>query len=103
MAVIRLQCLADESEVDMSIDNPQQMIFGDVVVQSKVVEQRLRTSVLTHHDQRASKEFDRERHQGINEMTFANTRASHKHFIAAVFYSLLALFCSLGKVNSMHK
>lgn len=86
MAVARFQGLAHESEVNVPIDEPQEMIFGNVVCDSEVVEQRLRTSVLTHHDQRASVEVDRERHSRINEKTFFGAHRSRKHLRNIVFY-----------------
>ena len=55
VAVARLQGLAYKREIDVPIDKSQQVIFGNVIFEPEVVEQRLRTSVLTHHDeQRAS-------------------------------------------------
>jgi len=64
VAVARLQGLAHESEVDVSFDKPQEMMLGDMILHPKVIEQRLRTSLLTHHDeQRTSTKINRKRHQ----------------------------------------
>ncbi|MBV9888037.1 MAG: hypothetical protein JO119_15950 [Acidobacteria bacterium] len=65
VAVACLQGLADESEVDVPINQPKQVILWNMIFNSEVVKQRLRTCGLAHHDeQRASSEFSRERHQG---------------------------------------
>ena len=40
----------------MLLDQPQQMVLGNLIFQAKVVEQRFRAVVLPHHDQQASDE-----------------------------------------------
>jgi hypothetical protein len=50
-------------ETDVPIDKPQKMVLGDVIFQAKVVKQRLRTGVLTHHDEQASENGNQENHQ----------------------------------------
>lgn len=56
-AITCLQGLAYKSKINMPIDKPQQMVFGNVILEPKVVQQRLGTCVVTHHDkQRASAE-----------------------------------------------
>jgi len=40
---------ANEAEVDVLINQPQQMVLWNVIFQSEVVEQRFRTGVSTHH------------------------------------------------------
>ena len=68
VAVARFQGLAHKSEVDVTVHKPQQMIFGNMIFDPEVVEQRLRTRLLAHHnEQRASVECDRERHQTIRD------------------------------------
>jgi hypothetical protein len=47
----------------VAVDEPQQMVLGDVISQAEIVEQRLRTGVLTHHDQQASENGDQAQHQ----------------------------------------
>jgi hypothetical protein len=42
----------------MAVDESQQMVLGDMIFQAEVVKQRLRTVVLTHHDQQASEYGD---------------------------------------------
>ena len=47
----------------MAIDESQQMVLGEVVFRPEVAKQRLRTVVLTHHDQKASENGDEQQHQ----------------------------------------
>ena len=57
VTVARLQGLTYKSEVNVPVDKPQQMIFGNMIVQVEVVKERFRTSLLAHHnEQRASTE-----------------------------------------------
>ena len=46
MAVARFQGLAHESEIDVAIAKPQEMILRNMVFDAKVVKQQLRTSLL---------------------------------------------------------
>ena len=39
------------SDKDVLVDQPQQMVFGNLIVQTEVVEQRLTPGVVSHHDQ----------------------------------------------------
>lgn len=39
------------------------MICGNVIFYLEIVEQRLRTNGVTHHDEHASVDYDREGHQ----------------------------------------
>ena len=50
IAIAVLQSLANEAEVDVLIDQPQQMVLWNLIFQSEVVEQRFRARVLTHHE-----------------------------------------------------
>ena len=45
-------------ETDVSSMSPQQMVLGNVVFHPKVVEQPLRTGVLTHHGEQPSNNGD---------------------------------------------
>ena len=54
LAVAVLQPLAHKLEADVLVDQPQQMVFRNVVFQTEVIEQRFRAVVLPHHDQQAS-------------------------------------------------
>jgi hypothetical protein len=49
-AIAVLQTITREAEVDMLINQPQPMILWYLIIQSEVVEQRFRASVLTHHE-----------------------------------------------------
>ena len=54
VAVAILEPLANETEINVLIDQPQQVILGNVFFQSEVVEQCFGPGVLSHHDQQAS-------------------------------------------------
>src|SRR5215475_10323793 len=63
VAIASLQLPSYEIEVDMTIDQAQQMIFGNLIFQAEVVEQRLRAGGMSHHEQQASKRSDKEQHR----------------------------------------
>src|SRR3954465_8650657 len=63
VAVGVLQLGAYELEAHVAIDEAQQVIFGNVVFKAEVVEQRLGTGVLSHHEQQASDDGDQAQHQ----------------------------------------
>jgi len=46
--------LPHKHKADVLLDQPQQMILGNVIFQAEVVEQCFRAVVLPHHDQQAS-------------------------------------------------
>jgi hypothetical protein len=46
VALTRFQCLANESEVDVTINKPHEMDFGNVISQAGGVQERLGTSLL---------------------------------------------------------
>lgn len=54
LAEALFQLLLHKLETDVRIDQPQQVIFRNLVLQAKVVEQRFRTGALPPHDQQAS-------------------------------------------------
>src|SRR5271169_6564583 len=58
VAVGVVQLFVDEVETDVTIDEAQQMVFGDLIFNAEVVKQRLRAGVLTHHAAQASENGD---------------------------------------------
>jgi hypothetical protein len=54
VAVAVSQSLAHKPKADVLLDQPQQMVLGNLIFQTEVVEQRFGTVVLPHHDQQAS-------------------------------------------------
>lgn len=50
IAVEGLQLLSHEIEVDVPIDQTEQVMLGYMIFGSKVIEERLRTALLTHHE-----------------------------------------------------
>jgi hypothetical protein len=48
----------DKVETDVTIDEAQQMVFGDLIFNAEVVKQRLRAGVLSHHAAEASENGD---------------------------------------------
>jgi predicted 2-oxoglutarate/Fe(II)-dependent dioxygenase YbiX len=56
VAVAGSQALAHKLKTDVLIDQPQQMVIGNLIFQTEVVEQRFRAIVLPHHDQQASED-----------------------------------------------
>jgi hypothetical protein len=47
------QPLAHKAEIDIAIQQPQQVIFGNLLFQAEVVEQRLGLRLFTHHSVRS--------------------------------------------------
>src|SRR6202043_2081176 len=62
LAVAVFQLLPYEIEADVLVDQPQQMMFGNLVFQAEVVEQRFGAVVLPHHDQQASDDQNQTEH-----------------------------------------
>src|SRR5579864_1814291 len=54
VTVALLQTFPHKIETNVLVDEPQQMIFRNVIFQTEVVEQRLTTGLVSHHDQQAS-------------------------------------------------
>jgi len=54
--------LPDELEPDVLVDQPQQMMFGNLIFQAEIVEQGFRAVVLPHHDQQASDDENQTEH-----------------------------------------
>jgi hypothetical protein len=54
LTVAVLQLLPDELEADVLVDQPQQMVFRNLIFQPEVVEERFGAVVLPHHDQQSS-------------------------------------------------
>jgi hypothetical protein len=50
LAVAVSQSLAHKLQTDVLLDQPQQMVFGDLIFQPKVVKQGFGAVVLPHHD-----------------------------------------------------
>jgi len=48
--------LPDELEADVLVNQPQQMMFGNLIFQPEIVEERFSAVVLPHHDQQASED-----------------------------------------------
>src|SRR6266496_4659738 len=55
-AVGRTQLLTHKIETDVAVDQAQQVVFRNLIFDAEVVEQRLRTLVLPHHEQPASED-----------------------------------------------
>ena len=53
------------SDKDVLVDQPQQMVFGNWIVQTEVVEQRLTPGVVSHHDQQASNHRNPAKHESF--------------------------------------
>src|SRR5207249_2213617 len=49
-------------KTDVLLDQPQQMVLGNLIFQAEVVEQRFRAVVLPHHDQQASDDRNQTEH-----------------------------------------
>ena len=65
--------------VDVAIDQAQQVIFRNLIFQPEVVEQRLGTGVLSHHEQQASEHGDEPQHHELccaYNVTAAQSQAS---------------------------
>ena len=48
--------LLHKLKTDVLVYQPQQMVFGNLIFQTEVVEQGFRAGVLPHHDQQASED-----------------------------------------------
>jgi hypothetical protein len=46
----------------MFVDEPQQMVFGNLIFQAELVEQRFGAGVVPHHDQQASEDGNPAQH-----------------------------------------
>src|SRR5207249_11358038 len=49
-------------KTDVLLDQPQQMVLGNLIFQTEVVEQRFTAVVLPHHDQQASDDRNQTEH-----------------------------------------
>ena len=49
-------------KTDVLLDQPQQMVLGNLIFQAEVVEQSFRAVVLPHHDQQASDDRNQTEH-----------------------------------------
>jgi hypothetical protein len=54
LAVSASQLLPHKLEADVLVDEPQQMVFRNLIFEAEVIEQRFGAVVLPHHDQQAS-------------------------------------------------
>jgi hypothetical protein len=54
VVVAASQSLAHKLKTDVLVDQPQQMVFGNLILQTEVVKQRFGAIVLPHHDQQVS-------------------------------------------------
>ena len=54
LAVAVFQLPPYELEADVLVDQPQQMMFGNLIFQAEVIEQGFGAVVLPHHDQQTS-------------------------------------------------
>src|ERR1700752_3566819 len=63
IAVGVLQLLTNEIEADVPVKETEEVVFRNLIFNAKVVEQRLGTGVLSHHNPQASVNGDEEKHQ----------------------------------------
>ncbi|MGA2689234.1 MAG: hypothetical protein ABSE85_14315, partial [Candidatus Korobacteraceae bacterium] len=63
----------------MLVDEPQQVVFGDVLFQSEIVEQRFGTGMLSHHDQQSSEDQNHVVH-GSNTSLYRTSAANQSDF-----------------------
>ena len=61
-AVAVSQSLAHKLKTDVLLDQPQQMVLGNLIFQAEVVEQRFGAVVLPHHDQQSSDDENPTKH-----------------------------------------
>ena len=61
-AVAIFQLFPHKTEADVLVDEPQQVVFGNLIFQTEVVEQGFRTRVLPHHDEQASENGNARKH-----------------------------------------
>src|SRR5262249_124162 len=69
-----------ESEVDVLINESQQVILGNLIFQTEVVEQPLTPAVVSHHDQQASNHRNPAKHA-----SFEHAFAKFQLLIAVTF------------------
>src|SRR5260370_13654132 len=89
------QLFLDKVETDVTIDEAQQMVFGDLIFNADVVEQRIRAGVLSNHGPRASENGDHKQHHELsfaynpvlialastNSVTFSTATPDHASYI----------------------
>src|ERR1700752_3217508 len=63
IAVGVLQLLTNEIEADVPVKETEEVVFRNLIFNAKVVEQRLGTGVLSHHNPQASVNGDEEEHR----------------------------------------
>jgi len=64
-AVAALQLLPYELEADVLVDQPQQMVFRNLIFQTEVIEQSFAAVVLPHHDQQAPENGNPTKHVDV--------------------------------------
>src|SRR6266853_4723399 len=62
LAVAGSKALTHKLKTDVLVDQPQQMVLGNLIFQTEIVEQRFRAVVLPHHDQQASDDRNQTQH-----------------------------------------
>src|SRR5215467_9735343 len=65
ITVAALQLLSQKLEVNVLIDQPKQMVLGNLILQAEVIEQCLRAVVLPHHNQQASEHGNQQQHREL--------------------------------------
>src|SRR5438046_8788738 len=65
LTVTILELFPHELKTDVLVDQPQQMVFGNLIFQAEVVEQRLTPAVVSHHDQQASNHRNPAKHESF--------------------------------------
>src|SRR3954468_873614 len=65
LTVTILELFSHELKTDVLVDQPQQMVFGNLIFQTEVVEQRLTPGVVSHHDQQASNHRNPAKHESF--------------------------------------
>jgi len=58
IAVTLFQLLTHKGEADVFVDEPQKMVFWNLIFEPEVIKQRFGTGVLSHHDQQPSENGD---------------------------------------------
>jgi hypothetical protein len=56
------QSLAHKLKTDVLLDEPQQMVLGNLIFQAEIVEERFGAVVLPHHDQQAPDDWNPTEH-----------------------------------------
>jgi hypothetical protein len=64
-AVAAFQSFSYKLETDVLVDQSQQIVFRNLIFQTEVVEQSLRTRVLPHHNQHTSVRENTTQHEQI--------------------------------------